>query len=51
MLTQQQADSYHTNGYLAVEGVLTAEEVAELQRVTDEFVEKSRQLTENDEVF
>ena len=51
MLTQQQADSYHTNGYLAVEGVFTAEEVAELRRVTDEFVEKSRQLTENDEVF
>jgi len=51
MLTQAQIDFYHTNGYLSVENVISAEEVAELQRVTDEFVEKSRQVTEHTDVF
>ncbi len=51
MLTQAQIAFYHTNGYLGVENVLSAEEVAELQRVTDEFVEKSRQVTEHTDVF
>ena len=51
MLTQAQIDFYHTNGYLGVENVISAEEVAELQRVTDEFVEKSRQVPEHTDVF
>lgn len=51
MLTQAQIDFYHTNGYLGVEDVLSAEEVTELQRVTDEFVEKSRRATEHTDVF
>ena len=51
MLTQAQIDSYRTNGYLGVENVLSAQEVAELRRVTDEFVEKSRQVTGPTDVF
>ncbi len=51
MLTQEQINFYHTNGYLGVENVLTEEEVSELRRVTDEFVEKSRQVTAHNEVF
>ncbi len=51
MLSQQQIQSYREQGYLAVEQVLTAAEVEELRRVTDEFVEKSRQVTQHDEVF
>ena len=51
MLTQKQVDFYHKNGYLGVENVLSAEEIAALQRVTDEFVEKSRQVTEHTAVF
>lgn len=51
MLTQEQIDFYHINGYLAVEGVLSAETVADLQRVTDEFVEKSRGVTQHTDVF
>ena len=47
MLTRKQIDFYHTNGYLGVENVLTIDEVEELGRVTDEFVEKSRQATEH----
>ena len=51
MLTQEQIDFYHENGYLGVENVLSAEEVADLRRTTDEFVEKSREVTEHTDVF
>lgn len=51
MLTQEQIDFYHANGYLGLENILLGEEVAELQRVTDEFVEKSRRVTEHTDVF
>ena len=51
MLTQEQIDFYNENGYLGVENVLSAEEVADLRRTTDEFVEKSREVTEHTDVF
>jgi phytanoyl-CoA hydroxylase len=51
MLTQEQIAFYHKNGYLGVENVLTAQELAELRRVTDEFVEKSRAVTTHTDVF
>ena len=51
MLTQQQIDFYHENGYLGVENVLSEQEVADLRRVTDEFLEKSRSVTEHTDVF
>ena len=51
MLSQDQIDFYRTNGYLGVEDVLSRDEVAELRRVTDAFVEASRQVTETDSVF
>ncbi len=51
MLTQAQIDSYRSNGYLGVENVLSVQEVAELRRVTDEFVEKARHITEHTDVF
>ena len=51
MLSCQQIASYHSNGYLKLEGVLGAQEVDELQRVTDEFVDRSRRVTKNNEVF
>jgi ectoine hydroxylase-related dioxygenase (phytanoyl-CoA dioxygenase family) len=51
MLTQEQVAFYHTNGYIVVEEMISAEEIAELRRVTDEFVEKSRQVTEHTSVF
>jgi len=51
MLTQEQIDFYHTNGYLGVENVLSAAEVAELQKITDDFVDRSRQVTEHTNVF
>ena len=51
MLTQEQIDFYNENGYLGVENVLSAEEVADLRRTTDEFVEKSREVTDHTDVF
>ena len=51
MLTQEQIEGYRHTGYLAVENVLSEAEVDELRRVTDEFVEKSREVTEHTNVF
>ena len=50
-LTKDQIEFYREKGYLGVEGVFSTAEVEELQRVTDEFVEKSRSVTEHDDVF
>ncbi len=51
MLTRKQIDFYHEFGYLGVEGVLSDAEVAELRRVTDEFVQLSASVTEHNAVF
>ena len=51
MLTQEQIDFYRENGYVTVKNLFPAEQIAELSRVTDEFVEKTRQVTENDGDF
>jgi len=51
MLSQREIDFYRTNGYLAVDGVLTETEVAEGRRIVEEFVERSRSVTDHDAVF
>ncbi len=51
MLTQEQVDFYHTNGYIVVENVISAKDIADLRKVTDEFVDKSREVTEHSNVF
>ena len=51
MLRADQIASYRASGYLAIEDVLTAAELAELRRVTDEFVERSRAVAANNEIF
>ena len=51
MLTQAQIDEYHERGFIAVGEVLPDEQVAELQAVTDDFVERSRTVTEHSDVF
>jgi ectoine hydroxylase-related dioxygenase (phytanoyl-CoA dioxygenase family) len=50
-LTDEQVASYHRDGYIAVPGVIDAERVAALRRVTDAFVERSRDLSRSDQVF
>ncbi len=51
MLSQEQLDYYDENGYIGVTGVLSEDEIVALRRVTDEFVEKSREVTEHNEIF
>ena len=51
MLTQEQINFYHTNGYIVVENVISAKDIAELRKITDEFVDKSREVTEHTDVF
>ena len=46
MLKQEQIDFYHENGYLVVAGVLRQEELDEAQAIIDNFIEKSRAVTE-----
>lgn len=50
LLTGQQVEQYRDLGYLAINGVLD-DMVAELQAVTDDFVERSRDVDRSGEVF
>jgi ectoine hydroxylase-related dioxygenase (phytanoyl-CoA dioxygenase family) len=45
------ADFYQKHGYAAVNGIVGAREIADLRKVTDEFVELSRSVTASDDVF
>ena len=51
MLSQTQVDFYHENGYLTVDRVFSSSETADLQRVTEELVEKSRSVTEHTNLY
>ena len=51
MLDQKQIDFYHDVGYLGVPDVLSADEVEELRRTTDECVANSREVSEHDDVY
>ena len=51
MLTGEEIQFYRERGYLGVDNVLSNEEVEELRRVTDEFIDRSRAVTASDEVF
>ncbi len=51
MLTREQIESYHTNGFLAVESVYHGEEMAEARAVVEEFVQRSRGVTDHTDVF
>ena len=51
MLTEAQKREYDEVGAIVVPDVLTPEEVAELRRVTDGFVERARQVTRHDEIY
>ncbi len=51
MLTKSQVESYNADGYVTVAGVLPPDEMAELRRVTEEFVDKSRHATDHTDEF
>ena len=51
MLTREQVQSYRRDGYLLVENVLSARELATLRQVTDELVAASHAVTEHNHVY
>ena len=50
-LTDDQIAQYHRDGYIAINGLFTPTEVAELGDVTNAFIEASRQIDRSDDVF
>ena len=51
MLTQDQIETYHEDGFILVEDVITPEQLARLREITDELIEKSRDVTESNDVY
>ena len=51
MLTNEQLRFYQDNGYLLVEDVITNEQLKKLQEITYEFIDKSRMVTESNDVY
>jgi len=50
-LSRDQIDAYHNDGFIVVENVLSAAEVKALREVTDDFVERARDVATHDDVY
>ena len=50
-LTDEQIAEFHKNGFIGVNNVFSMEEVEQLRKVTDEYVQQSAELTEHTEMF
>ena len=51
MIKEDQVNSFNEKGYLVVENLLPENILKDLQKVTDDFVEQSRSINENDAIF
>ncbi len=51
MLTPEQKSFYAENGYLMVESAVSADELATLRRITYDFIDKSRAVSESNDVY
>ena len=51
MISDQDVTFYRANGYLVVRAVLSSDEVAELRRVTDEFVINAGSVTAHNAIY
>ena len=51
MISDKDIETYNRRGYLVVPNVLSEDEVAELRQVTEEFVEKSRAVSQHTDVY
>ena len=51
MLNRGQKKFYKENGYLLVESVLSNEQLSAMQKITYEWIESSRNITESDDFF
>ncbi len=51
MISNEQINYYKDKGYLVVENAIPQDKLEELQRVTDEYVDNSREVVVNDEIY
>jgi ectoine hydroxylase-related dioxygenase (phytanoyl-CoA dioxygenase family) len=51
MLSPAQIDAYNRDGFIVVPDVFSAAEIAELRRVTDEFVARAAAVAANDDIY
>ncbi len=51
MLTKSQIEEYNEIGAIVVPDILSEDEVLRLRRVTDEFVERAREVTAHNEIY
>jgi ectoine hydroxylase-related dioxygenase (phytanoyl-CoA dioxygenase family) len=51
MLSKEQKSFYEDNGYLLVEDAVSPAQLAKLQSITYDLIEKSRAITESDEIY
>lgn len=51
VLTQAQREKYFSDGFVSVEEIVPADTLAELQRVTAEFQDRSRAVSASDDTF
>src|SRR2546421_7034158 len=51
VLSEAQREHYHRSGWVAVPGLVDSEWLERLRRVTDEFVDASRTLTESNMLY
>ena len=51
MISEADVAFYQQHGYLVVQDVLSRSEVEELRRVTDELVEKARDVSAHDDIY
>jgi ectoine hydroxylase-related dioxygenase (phytanoyl-CoA dioxygenase family) len=51
MLLKEQKSFYEDNGYLLVEDVVSPAQLAKLQSITYDLIEKSKAITESDEIY
>src|SRR6056297_613611 len=51
VLTQSQREHYFEHGYVGIESLVPKDTLLDLQRVTNEFVDKSREVSEPGNIF
>ena len=51
MIKEDQVKSFNEKGYLVIENLLPENILKNLQKVTDDFVEKSRTIKKNDDIY
>ena len=51
MLSNEQLNSYHQNGYVLVENAVTGEQLTKLQQITFELIEESKTVSESNDVY